>query len=51
MTRRRSGVESFRRTLYLTQRTIGDAQAARRGTLLQRLVRRDVTRTVARWLR
>lgn len=37
---------SVRRNLYLTQRTMGDIQAARRGTLPRRVVRRLVTRRI-----
>jgi hypothetical protein len=41
-----SWLETLRRTLYLTQRTIGDAQAASRGPdkLAKRLVRRSLVR-------
>ena len=41
----------MRRYLYLTQRTMGDAQAAQRGTLGKRIVRRRVTRGIFRYLR
>ena len=53
MTRRRSGLEQVRRSLYLSQRGIGDFQAARRGArpLAKRLVRRSVTRSLFRMLR
>lgn len=37
-----------RRYLYLSQRTIGDYQAARRGTLPRRLARRSLTRVIMR---
>jgi len=47
---RRSGLESFRRNLYLAQRSIGDYQAARRGTLLPRLLRRSFRRALGRGL-
>jgi len=50
MTRRRSGLETVRRDMYLGQRTIGDYQALRRGTLSKRLVRRYVTRSLFRTL-
>lgn len=43
-------LEEIRRSLYLGQRTIGDYQAARRGTLGKRLARRYVTRTLMRSL-
>jgi hypothetical protein len=43
-------LEEIRRSLYLSQRTIGDYQAARRGTLSRRLARRYVTRTLMRSL-
>lgn len=39
---------TIRRALYLMQRTMGDANAAKRGTLPKRLVRRQVTRQVGR---
>jgi hypothetical protein len=45
---RRSGLESFRRSLYFAQRTIGDVQAAQRGTLVQRLLRRALGRGLSR---
>lgn len=46
MARKRSDLEQFRRFLYFAQRTIGDAQAARRGpgALLKRLARRRTNR-------
>jgi hypothetical protein len=47
---RRSGLESFRRSLYFAQRTIGDVQAAQRGTLVQRLLRRSFRRALGRGL-
>jgi hypothetical protein len=49
----RSEFEQVRRTLYKTQRLMGDAEAAQRGpaTLGKRLVRRDLTRTLFRILR
>ncbi|MFJ5532418.1 hypothetical protein [Streptomyces sp. NPDC093261] len=52
MARRRSTLEQFRRGLYLTQRTLGDAQAASRGPapLAKRLVRRRERRLLGRWL-
>jgi hypothetical protein len=50
MARRRSALEQFRRDLYLTQRTIGDYQAAQRGTLIQRLLRRQLRRVLGRGL-
>jgi len=40
-----------RRTLYKTQRAMGDGQAAKRGTLPKRLVRRSVTRSLFRLFR
>ena len=43
-------LEQIRRSLYLGQRTIGDYQAARRGTLGKRLARRTITRTLMRSL-
>ena len=47
---KRSGTEELRRDLYLSQRTIGDYQALRRGRLGKRLVRRAVTRRLMRSL-
>lgn len=44
-------VTMMRRYLYFTQRTLGDAQAAQRGTLAKRVVRRKITRSVFRYLR
>lgn len=46
----RSNLERARRALYLSQRTIGDAQAAQSGRLPKRLVRRAVTRRTGRLL-
>lgn len=43
-------LESVRRGLYLGQRAIGDYEAARRGRLGRRLVRRKVTRRLMRAL-
>jgi hypothetical protein len=43
-------LEEIRRGLYLSQRSLGDLQAARRGTLGKRLARRYVTRTLMRSL-
>jgi hypothetical protein len=43
-------LEQIRRSLYVSQRTIGDYQAARRGTLGKRLARRTITRTLMRGL-
>ena len=43
--------ERIRRVLYFTQRTMGDAQAARRGRLVKRLVRRSATRGLFRLFR
>lgn len=51
MGRRRSGLEQVRRDMYFGQRTIGDYQTARRGTLGRRVVRRDLTRTLFALLR
>jgi hypothetical protein len=44
--RKRSSLEQLRRDLYLAQRTIGDYQAAQRGTLTKRVVRRSLTRAI-----
>lgn len=43
-------LEEIRRAMYLGQRSIGDYQAARRGTLGRRLARRTITRTLMRGL-
>jgi hypothetical protein len=43
-------LSSIRRALYFTQRTIGDYQAAQRGTLAQRLLRRQERRLIGRLL-
>ena len=43
-------LEEIRRSLYYSQRTLGDLQAARRGRLGRRLVRRRVTRSLMRSL-
>ena len=51
MTRQRSGLEQFRRTLYKTQRGIGTWQAYQRGGLaavLLRLARRRTNRWAGR---
>lgn len=49
---RRSALNEFRRTLYLAQRTIGDAQAASRGPapIAKRLLRRQERRLLGRAL-
>lgn len=44
MTRRRSPIDQYRRDLYLAQRAMGDAQAASRGRLGQRLIKRAIHR-------
>ena len=44
-------LEEIRRSMYLGQRTIGDYQAARRGVLAKRLLRRSVTRSLFRLFR
>jgi len=49
--RKRGTVESLRRDSYLFSRTLGDYQAAKRGTLGKRLVRRSITRALFRGLR
>ncbi|MFZ5872452.1 MAG: hypothetical protein ACOYXW_18245 [Actinomycetota bacterium] len=53
MARRRSAFEQVRRTLYKTQRTMGDFQAAGRGPgpLVRRLARRQERRMLGRFLR
>lgn len=50
----KSMLKQIQRTSYLKSRTAGHLDAARRGKLGKRLVRRSVTRrafSVARWLR
>lgn len=49
--RHRDPVEELRRDSYLLSRTLGDVQAAKRGTLAKRLVRRSLTRALFRGLR
>lgn len=51
MPRRRSSWNRARRDLYLTQRAMGDATAARRGRLGARLGRRYLIRALTRLLR
>jgi hypothetical protein len=41
----------LQRTLYLTQRAMGDYQAVQRGTIVKRLVRRSLMRSLFRLLR
>ena len=45
-------LETLRRVLYFSQRTLGDVQAAQRGpdVLAKRVVRRTVTRSIFRAL-
>jgi hypothetical protein len=49
----RSTLSQLRRILYLTQRDIGDVQAAERGpgSFAKRVVRRKVTRSLFRLLK
>ena len=42
---------STRRTMYKTQRLMGDVSAVRRGTLPKRLLRRSITRSLFRAFR
>lgn len=42
---------NLQRDLYLASRTVGDLNAAKRGTLLRRLVLRSYHRTLIRGLR
>lgn len=51
MTRRRSTYGQVQRSMYKTQRTMGDGRALVRGTLPKRLIRRSVTRSVFRLFR
>jgi len=53
MTHKRSAWNQTRRTLYFTQRTMGDLSAASRGPrpLAKRLVRRSLTRALFRSMR
>ena len=46
-----STFNQIRRVLYFTQRTMGDAQAAKRGRLVKRVVRRSATRSLFRLFR
>lgn len=48
----RSNLETVRRALYFTQRSIGDVQAAQRGPtkLAKRLLRRQERRVIGRFL-
>lgn len=49
---RRSGINAVRRALHLTERALGDINAARRGRLGKRLVHRHITRRALRpWTR
>jgi hypothetical protein len=48
---KRSTLSQVRRSSYLLSRTIGDYQAAQRGGLGKRLVRRSLMRTLFRSLR
>jgi hypothetical protein len=48
---KRSGLSQIRRNMYLAQRAIGDAQAMQRGTIVKRLVRRSLMRSLFRLLR
>lgn len=52
MNRRHSAFEQIRRTLYKTQRTMGDVEALQRGPdkLTERLIRRSIRRRTGRWL-
>lgn len=49
--RKRSALTQMRRDLYLTQRAIGDVQAVQRGTIVKRLARRSLVRSLFRALR
>lgn len=51
--RRRSAVTQVRRDLHLTERALGDAQAARRGpeALVRRVARRQIARALFRLFR
>lgn len=49
--RKRGTLSQVRRSLYLTQRTIGDVQAAQRGTLARRVARRSLVRALLRGVR
>lgn len=48
---KRSTLSEIRRSSYLLSRTIGDVQAAQRGTIAKRLVRRSLMRAIFRMLR
>lgn len=49
--RKRDPIEQVRRDSYFLSRTLGDYEAAKRGRLAKRLVRRSLTRTLFRGLR
>lgn len=49
--RKRDPIEQLRRDSYFLSRTLGDYQAAKRGRLAKRLIRRSLTRTLFRGLR
>lgn len=46
--RKRDPVEQVRRDSYFLSRTLGDLDAAKRGRLAKRLVRRSLTRSLFR---
>jgi hypothetical protein len=46
--RKADPIEQLRRDSYLLSRTLGDAQAAKRGRLAKRLARRSLTRSLFR---
>jgi len=49
--RKTDPIEQVRRDSYFLSRTLGDYQAAKRGRLAKRLVRRSLTRTLFRGFR
>jgi len=51
MSKRRSTYTQVQRSMYKTQRTMGDGRALMRGTLPKRLIRRSVTRSLFRLFR
>jgi len=51
MARKRSSLSQIRRSSYLLSRTLGDVQAVQRGTIVKRVVRRSVTRSLFRLFR
>lgn len=51
MPRRRSSLNQLQRDLYMASRTVGDVNAAKRGRLPQRVIKRVVHRRILGLLR